>query len=215
MAVALNASGLMTGGNGAGGASQQVSTNTTISSTGLTIAAGTDRFLVGLLVWSSGTAPTGVTMTWNGVSMTQAGTVQFSTNTSGALFYLDDPATGNNTLSASWTNSQDCVMSAACFDGVGSYVSGDTVQNSTNTVTITAAAGDATVSVYNCDGGTPVGDKTAIFANSALGPSAAGNYNLGSTSTHTYEIGSSSARVTVGLHLQAAGSGTRPLFRPA
>lgn len=98
-------------------------------------------------------------------------------------------------------------MSAVCFDNVASYVGGDTVQNSTNTVTITAASGDATVSVYNCDGGTPVGDKTAIFANAALGPSAAGNYNLGATSTHTYEIGSSGFRVTVGLHLQASGAG--------
>ena len=206
---AVSVNNTMSGGNGASGKSQQVSTNTTIQSTGLTINSGTNSMLVTLLVWSSGTAPTGVTAEWDSAgtpqALTQAGTVQFDTNSSVAIFYLLNPTVGNKTLTANWTNAQDCVMSAICFDNAGGIAAGDTQQNSTNTVTVTSGANDATVAVYNCDGGTPTGSQTNIFDNSALGPSSSGDYALGgSSNAHTFTIGSSTFRVTIGIHVTAA-----------
>jgi hypothetical protein len=211
MAVTVNAN--MTGGNGASGQSQQATSVTALTANGLTIAAGANTSLVVPVVWSNGgTVPTGVTVNWDNGGAPQAMTLAGSIQSPGggphaAIYYLQNPTTGNRTLQLNWTNVADCVAGAIAFDNVGSYVSGDTVQNNTNTVTITSAAGDATISVYNCDGGTPVGDKTLIWANSALGPSAAANYNIGGTSTHTYEIGTSSTRCTVGIHLQQFSGG--------
>lgn len=205
MAVTVNAN--MTTGNGNGGQCERVASNTTLSSTGLTIAAGSNRLLIVPIVWSNaGTLPSGITITWNGVGLTQVPSAYGGTTGSYAgLWYLLNPDTGNQTLTANWTTTSGCYMGAICFDGAGSISGGAT--NNTNTITLSAGANDASVAVYNCDGGTPVGDQTLVWSDSAFGPSAAANRAGGGSTTYTFEIGSSSFRTTAGVIVTEAGGG--------
>lgn len=64
-------------------------------------------------------APTGVTATYAGVSMTSMGEITSSSNkVTLAAFYLAKPATGSNTVSISWTNTADCIAVARSYAGV-------------------------------------------------------------------------------------------------
>jgi hypothetical protein len=209
MAVALDAS--MTAGNSADGLNQQASAATTISSTGITVGAGA-TLLVATLSFGL-TVPTGVTMTWNGVSMTAGPSISDSSQTMSAIFYLINPASGAKTLSASWTGSTDCYMSAASFNGTdtttGIKVSDSTTANTGTSLTVTSSTDGATVVNFADNAGTPTVNFTKIWAEAPLNPAGGGNFTLGGTSNaHTFTGGGGSAPSIVGVHILAAASGT-------
>lgn len=66
------------------------------------VGANSNRVLIAYLALR-GVAASTATMTWNGVAMTQIGTVQNDGNTDAYLFGLIAPATGAQTLAATWT----------------------------------------------------------------------------------------------------------------
>jgi hypothetical protein len=71
----------------------------TITNNNLTVGTGSNRCLVAQLnFYSGGATPTGVAVTWNGVSLTQIGT-----EGTAFLFGLVNPASGNHALVATWT----------------------------------------------------------------------------------------------------------------
>jgi len=71
----------------------------TITNNNLTVGTGSNRCLVAQLnFYSGGATPTGVAVTWNGVSLTQIGT-----KGTAFLFGIVNPASGNHALVATWT----------------------------------------------------------------------------------------------------------------
>ncbi len=71
----------------------------TITNNNLTVGTGSNRCLVAQLnFYSGGATPTGVAVTWNGVTLTQIGT-----EGTAFLFGLVNPASGNHALVATWT----------------------------------------------------------------------------------------------------------------
>src|SRR6266702_4111332 len=100
MAVAFDAKGSLNSGAS--------SAATSVTGTPITVSSGSNRALAVCLNFGGATAlPTGISVTWNGVAMTPI------TNTSvlgpaplalsGIWYGLVNPASGANTLTASWT----------------------------------------------------------------------------------------------------------------
>lgn len=204
MAVGFDAR--MTAGNSADGLNQQVSGATTISSTGITVGASA-TLLVIVLTWgpNNNGAPSTVTATWNGASCTAGPLITTSTVTS-AIFYKINPAAGANTLTASWTNADDCYMSAVSFTGTDTSTGikvADSTSNATASITITSSTDGATVANFANNNGTPTLNFNKIYAESPLNPGGGATYQLGGTSnTHTFSGGTNQA--SVGVHVLAA-----------
>jgi hypothetical protein len=208
MAVALDAS--MTAGNSADGFNQEASSVTTISSTGITVGASA-TLLVAMLTLGTGSVATGITMTWNGVSMTAGPTISHTSVVS-AIFYLINPASGAKTLSASWTGLVDCYMSAVSFktsDTVtGIKVADSTTATQTTSLTVASSTDGATVVNFAEDGGVPTVNFTKIWAEAPLGPGGGGNFTLGGTSNvHTFTGGGGANQAIVGVHILAPAAG--------
>lgn len=207
MAVAVDAT--MLAGNSADGFNQQVSGATTISSTGITVGASAS-LLVGMVVLGvSAPAAASISMTWNAVSMT-AGPTRTSSQVTVAMFYLINPASGAKTLTANWTNSEDCYMSAVSFTGTDT-ATGITVADSTSntqalSITITSDVNGATVAVWVCNGSAPAVNFTKIWSEAPLNPGGGGTYTLGGTSNaHTFNApNNGSQQAAAGIHVIAA-----------
>jgi hypothetical protein len=108
---------------------------------------------VGVTMRAPSGTPTCSGVTYNGVSMTSLGAVDSSGTIRVYLFYLINPATGANDVSASFSGLQadtDCVVGASSFSGVTQTdpinVSGS-ANNSGGTSSITKAL---TTTVDNC-----------------------------------------------------------------
>jgi hypothetical protein len=211
MAVAFDAK--MVAGNGAGGVFQQIGTQTSFSSTGITVGAGA-TLLVAVIHVQRGVAgdPGTISATWNGGAMTAGPTTVNGQNRS-AIFYLVSPAAGALSLAASWANSSDAYLSAASFTGVDTttpIVAVDSVTGTTGTtVTITSDTNGATVAMWGTNGGDPVTNFTEIFSDAPLGPGAGASYQLGGTSNgHTFTGAGGTTPAWAGIHIQAdAGAG--------
>lgn len=223
MAVALDA--LMTAGNAADGLSQEIATDVAIDSAGITVGASA-TLLVAVLATghSNGAAPTGVSMTWNGVAMTAGPTVTSGTGNPFAwveIFYLISPAAGAHTLHAQWTGSNDMYMSAVSFTGTntstGINASDSITATNTTTLTVTSDTSGATVAVFSVNGAAPTVNFTKIFSEAPFNPGGAASYTLGGTSNgHTFTGGGGTVQALAGVHVIAAGAGgSSPMFRGA
>src|SRR6266704_3933095 len=89
-------------------------------STNLTVGSGTNRALVALLAWSSTTAPTGVSITWDGVALSSVPGAASNHLTAGntAIYGLVNPNSGTKTFAGSWTGSKDFYVAAVTYTGV-------------------------------------------------------------------------------------------------
>jgi hypothetical protein len=121
---------------------------------------------------ATGTAPSGISVTWNGVAMTQIsntlatqGTFSSGNAVITVLFGLVNPATGaGHTLSATWTNNATGYMSAISFSGTlttsvavacpnGQNKIGAITNGGTWPFTVTTVSGDFAVGFSGDDAG--------------------------------------------------------------
>lgn len=180
-AVTLNANGTLL--------AQTTAAASPLNSTSLTIAAGSDIYLVCGVGSRDGTLP-GVAMTWNGVAMTLLNSQTEPTWSNTAyIFGLASPATGNQTASLSWTGGSNQRVSYRCtaFNNVGS-ISGTLTNSNGNSAdpqgNITTVSGDATYSVNTNSGSVTAVTHTELWADSNL---SSAQYNLSTTTSDTHQ----------------------------
>lgn len=203
----------MTAGNSADGFNQEASGVTSISSTGITVGSSAS-LLVGVLVFaaSSGSMPTSLGMTWNGVTMAPGPTIISQSGAPYAvvaIFALVNPVFGTKTLQGTWTNAQDCYMSAISFTGTDTTTGIQTADNTTATqttsITVPSSADGATVAVFAADGAAPTVNFNKIFSEAPLNPGGGASYQLGGASNaHTFTGAGGTRQALVGVHIIAA-----------
>lgn len=201
-AVTLNATGT----------AQLYATNTAspLTDTSLTIAAGSDRYLVVCLASRNGTLP-GLSVTWNSVSLTVLNSQTEATwGNTVYILGLAAPATGNQTLSVSWTGgaSQRVAFRSVCLNNVGS-VSGTLTNGSGNSANaqgnITTVSGDATVSVHAATAAVTAVTHTSLWTSSVQSSS---QYNLSTTTADTHQYTHTSDNwALAGVRLLQTGAG--------
>lgn len=208
MAVAFDAD--MTGGNSADGENQIAAATATISSTGMTVGASA-TLLIGMLSWGAQRpGPTSPTMTWDGVSMTLQPSVtrdNGSNTVSVAIFTLANPAIGNKTLAAAWTNTLDVYMGAVSFTGANGVNASDNVTATDATsINVNTGVGDATVAIFLTNGSTPTMNQTTIWGESSLQPGGGGSYALGGSgsNSHTFTGAGGTIQALAGIHILSA-----------
>lgn len=170
-----------------------------------TVGSGSNRFLVGYVVFRGITA-TGVSMTWNGVSMTQIDTTTYNAAVYSLFtFGLVAPTTGNQTLSVSWTGgASDVALGAVSLynvnqGGVGSgstqNTGNDTGTGTSASSTVTSANGNAVVVAHsnNNASSTTQNQGTQAWKEEDLNGNSAMAYKLstGSSETVSWTLGSS------------------------
>lgn len=207
----------MTGGNGVGGASANVSAATALSQAAAMTIGGTATLLIAVIGIQGATlSATSVALTWNGVAMTPGPSQTDAPNAIYCgIFYKINPATGSQTLAATWTNAGDCEMSCISFIGTDTSTGIKTADNATKTsavdpadISVTSATGDATVAMLlNKNGAASTVNFTKIFAEAPLNPGSAASYQLGGTSNdHTFTGGAGVSQVMTGVHVLAGGA---------
>lgn len=87
-------------------------------STNLTVGSGTNRALLVCIAWSTSTAPTGISLTWNGVALTQLIIHSATSGSTAAIFGLLNPDSGTNTLAGSWTGARDFYVNGISYTEV-------------------------------------------------------------------------------------------------
>lgn len=203
--ITLNA--LTTAGNATD--CEQGSQVTTITLTGITVAAGSNRGLVVELTWGTISVDIpGLTVTalvgGTPTAMTQK-ILRVTGTKATALYYIANPDTGVQSIVAAWSSyTLDTYLSATCFNNVGSVVDADTQGADAATLTMTSGPNDVTVTAITTNSSDPVSSQTLSYANSPLNPGGAADRAFGGTSNvHTYtNIGTE--QVMVGIHLAAA-----------
>jgi hypothetical protein len=213
MAVAVDAT--MTAGNGSGGKyAELASAAATMSTTGMTVGASAS-LLIAVAIWDTNTTTpiSSPTATWNSVSMSLGANINLAgTAVSAAIFALVSPASGNKTLSLSWTHNAQVYVSAVSFTGTDTITGINAADNATtsnvNSLTVTSDTNGATVACYINDTATvPTTNFTQLFIASDLNGNGAANYNLGGTSnTHTFTSSPQTASVLAGVHVIAPSS---------
>lgn len=187
------------------------------SFTNFTVDSGSNLCLIGILHLR--TAVTNPSMTWNGVAMTQIGSGIQGTNAGVRMFYLVNPATGNQTLAASWTTNSVWALGAVAFSGADQT----TCVDAAHTVTATGSSTEAsTGAITSTTDGATVGAATnagsanftaqnqtlVYFENSQTFQEGAASYAIGGTSnTHTFTMGSTTW-AAMGVHVKAAATGS-------
>lgn len=201
-AVSLNA--LTTSGNSSDGKCQQASGATTITLTGITVAAGSNRRLFAVLVWDNSQTTRTLTALVGGSPSAMTEEVYATFNKAVGIYSIANPDTGAQSIVASFDNTSDVYLSAICFNGVASVNGADDIIESDNSIIINSGANDATLSVIGTDNGDPTSSKTRFFANSPLGPGGGADYALGGvTNTHTWG-NAGTAQTCIGIHIVAA-----------
>lgn len=212
MAATLNA--VMAAGNN--GDTHAVSASTSFSTTGITIAAGTNRVLVVVLNWqqTAGSAPTSRAVTWGGVSMTERAFINNAvSNTSAGVYTLVNPATGAQTLAGSWTNTNDCYVGAVAFDGADQttgIATGDTATAAAgSSINVAGSSDGATVATFLTNGSEPTTSQTKFWGFDSFNPGGGGSYEIGGTGTvtHTFSGAGGASPVLAAVHVIAAAGG--------
>lgn len=170
--------------------------------TGLTIGTGLSNSYLVISVSFAGGIPSGISITWNGTSMTQIGLVSDSTGGQAAcLFGLTNPTSGSNTAAVTWTNSSSVAVCGTSWAGVdqttpfvNTVTLNDQASSSSGFATITSSIGDAVIAVFQTQLGTISVDHTQVYKDSI---------NTGSASNRA---AGASPNVTLGW--SAAGSFT-------
>jgi len=202
MAVAFSAR--MTGGSNTN--DNLVASGTTNSTTGMTVGVGDTLLLCHLTIQGASLLPTGVTVTWNSVSMSLGPSV-----TSGlvytAIFALVSPASGAKTLAANWTNATaGCYMSAVSFTGTDIITGIVTADNQTSTGTSVTIPSSSTGATSACmlgqSGGGVTINQTQIWEDNGGTPGGGGSYAIGGNSNvHSFTGGGATNNVVVGVHI--------------
>jgi len=128
------------------------------NSADLTVGTGTNRALIVLIAWSS-TAPTGISITWDGVALSAVAGASSVNSTAGntKIYGLVNPNSGTKTLAGSWTGSRDFYVAAIAYTGVeqssaanaftsGSFANGGSASAD---ITINPAFGDTALDDAN------------------------------------------------------------------
>lgn len=187
---------------------------TTLSLTTFTVDTGSNLCLIGIL--HNRVAITSPTMTWNGVSMTQIGSGIQGTNSGVRLFYLVAPATGNQTLVASWTTGSVSTLGAVAFSGADQTTCHDaaTIETATDTSgtpstgAVTSATDAATVGAVTNAGNTlTLATQTAIYTDNSMSfQEAAASYGIGGTSNSHNWTSASTTWAAMGVQIKAAAA---------
>jgi hypothetical protein len=189
---------------------------TTADLTTLTVGAGSQRAVVGQIVWS-GTV-TSPSLTWD-----NGGTNQAMAAVTGAgatstcrveLWGVVAPTSGAKTLRASWTTARDIYLNAVAWTGVDqtggttSFPNGTGSTNSssttvTGTVSVTSAVGNAVMAVH----GTPDANATSVNnTQTFLDSSAAGISGLGNRAAGAASVSMTGTINGAGtIHIASAG----------
>lgn len=153
-------------------------TATTLTVSNMTVGSGSNRCLIAILCLSAA-AVTGITATWNGVSMFQI--VSFGSIPGNVvIFGLRNPASGNQSLIFNWTGVSEADAYALDFTGVEQSTDGaafphtgtGTANSSTAAATVTSAVGNATVAGFTVPSGFQTPTQTELWLNN-LGAAAA------------------------------------------
>lgn len=189
---------------------QTVAAASPFNSTTLTIAAGSDRYLVCGVASRDGTLP-GVAMSWNSVSMTLLNSQTEPTwGNTAYIFGLANPDTGNQTVSLSWTGGSNERVSYRCtaFDNVGS-VAGTLTNGNGNSANsqgnIATANGDATFSLCVLTASVSAVTHTELWRDSNQS-SAQRNLSTTTSDTHQYTHISDNWAIA-GIRLVQTGGG--------
>lgn len=215
MSVTLNAA--MAAGNN--GTSHDVGNSLSFSTTGITVAAGSNTVLVVTIGWmnSSGlVAPATRSVTWNGVSMTErAFLTAGANNTSSGIYVLINPTAGAQTLAGSWVGLLDAYVSALCFNGADQttgIATGDTVTGTATTISVAGSADGATLATIIRDGTTTasVPSRTIFWNFDGFAPGGTGAYDIGTSGSVAFDFSGGSdggSRALAAVHVIAASGG--------
>lgn len=199
------------------GASAQTSPFSYVSNAGTVTGtvAGSERVLIGCLTSTNSVATmAATTMTWNSVSMTAIGSFDATggIGMSIFLFGLIAPATGNQTLAATWGGgAADVSLGAVSYTGVdqttawsdfttnsGTSTSATVVVNTAASDMIFACRADSNATTATIATGTLDWDERTLNGNYGAGRNTA----VGATTTVTWTLGSSVYWATAGARVR-------------
>lgn len=177
---------------------QTVASGNTITDSTLTIPSGSNLGLVAAVSYG-GTGitcpPTGVTVTWNGVglSLITSQAAADSIHSCSTLWGLVNPATGNHSLTSTWTGAvSDALIGGVSFSGVNQ------TGGSTSFIAATPATGTAdpsTVTISSATTDAVMGVFTNGAQYTAVSPTQLYRFNSGTTFTSAasdWAVGASS-----------------------
>jgi len=204
MAVAKNA-----GDSGAAYAATSFgAAATTLSHTGYTIGAGSDRVLLATLHFNNAgsTDISGLSVTWNSVAMTRIGT---GLRNGGRIefWYLLAPATGNQTATANWTTGSDAVLGLISFTGAGTPIDATTASGSgTNVdITVTSDADGASVAGASTTTNLVSPPATELYTDNTTWVASGVSYTIGGTSNN-YVWANAGSWAAMGVHIPVASA---------
>lgn len=210
MAVAVDATGT----------EQHGSAVTSLGYTGITVGSGSNRALVVTFGISNGTAPTGVTATWdNGASNQAMTSIAATANT--FVFALRNPIAGNKTLQIAWTNANEISACAISFTGVDqtsdalAFPHNNTSSGSSTTASlvITSATGNIPVTSVWMIQVPSAPNQTQIYLNSSLVNCYGAQRATGAASvTFNWTSTPSGTWLMAGCDVAAAGAGGSPVI---
>jgi len=185
-------------------------------STHLTIGASANVLLVPI-VWSTSAPPTGISISWNGVSLTLISGTSIGNGLHGnvQIYGLLNPTTGTHTLAGSWTGIRDFYCVGISFSGADTSAFTNAFQNGTTgtgsaspaTISITSATNGASVGVLSTDGSfTAFTSGTQDFLdNSQPTVSGAGGHQVGVASS-TISVSANNSWSAAGIAIAAPSS---------
>lgn len=202
-------------------AAVKVTGATTATNNNLTISAGlTNSVLVASIVVIGAAVISLPSMTWNGVAMTQIGSVAGGGSCQVFLFGLRNPASGNNALVANWTTASQILLDGLSFQGVDQTNDATAFQHANSatgttsgaaSVTITSAVGNYVYGGHAIASGANITatSGTNIYIDNTGGANdGAEHYDVGAASVAmAATIASSTNWASVGIDIVAAAAG--------
>lgn len=206
---------------GSGGSTSPFSFASNAGTVTGSVGSNSGRVLIAVVMFNESLSAAGtVTMTWAGTSMTQIGS-QESTGGTGTecviMFGLKDPATGNQTLSVSWTGGgapNVALGAVSVFNADTSltppwqnFTSNRATSTAPTTGNINTANGNMVVGGHSNDNAssTTINVGTSAWIETALDGNYAEAYNpsSGATQSVSWTLGNSKAWVCVGVDVIA------------
>lgn len=177
----------------------------------LVVAANPSITLVGMLAWGS-TAPTGISMTWNGSeTMTAVPGATTSATYKTIWFCLQGASSGTHNVTASWTNSTNGYMMAAAFYNAGTCTNyqvftGSPGSPTAESITMTGAAASSAAIAAGIDSMTNMSSWTSGTLLASTGAGCCFFAHARGTGAQTFTTLMSVTSILDGLEVQAASS---------
>ena len=170
-------------------------TSNSLSLANITVGSGTNRALIAFLIFSQGTTPAGLTVTWD-----SGGTNQTMTAVTGAivndasnaattvLYGLVNPTSGAKTLAVNWTTAVEGHVCCVSFTGVNQTGGATSFANGTGvdpqavasgSITVNSSIGDQVVAEFTNNTWTFATVSGNLVAVQNIGP------NLGSIASYS------------------------------